>query len=92
MMLRYKARVITAENICFPPYASAFHGSTGNAYGMAIAGFQAFVKIDGPPLDAPMQGLTINGKTNITGGTLQFEDTEQYRRSVQIACNMARRP
>jgi hypothetical protein len=91
MLVRYNARVMPAENICFPPYASAFFGSTGNAYGMAIGGFQAFVKMDGPPLDAAFQALAINGKSDIMGGTIQFEDTEQYRRSVQIAGNMARK-
>jgi len=89
MLVRYKAHRIPAENICFPPYASAFFGSTCNAYGMAIGGFQAFVKIDGPPLAAPFQELTINGKTDITGGYIQYENTEQYRRSVQIAANIA---
>jgi hypothetical protein len=92
MIVRYRARVIPAENICFPPYVSAFFGSTGNAYGLAIGGFQAFVKVDGPRLAAPYPALTINGKTDITGGTIQFEGTEQYRRSVQIAGNIARRP
>jgi len=77
MLMRYKAHRIPAENICFPPYASAFFGSTYNAYGQ--------------PLAVPYQALTINGKTDITGGYLQFENTEQYRRLVQIAGNMARK-
>lgn len=92
MLLRYKARVIPAENICFPPYASTYPLLGCAAYGMAVGGFQAFVKIDGPPLSAPMQALTINGKTDIMCGTIKYEDTEQYRRSVQIADNMALRP
>jgi len=99
IMCRYRSRVMRPENICFPPYASKFpmppslHGVPSlNAYGIAVAGFQAFVKLDDRPLPPMGHALTINGKAEITGGYIEFETTEQFRRMLQVANNMAQKP
>ena len=90
IMLRYRSAAIPPENICFTPYASAFPGQPNRicAYGIAVAGFHAFVKLDKQSLAPEARALSINGKTEITGGYLQFENTHQFRRMLQIARNM----
>jgi hypothetical protein len=94
IMLRYRSAAIPPENICFTPYDSAFPGQPGRirAYGIAVAGFHAFVKLDNRSLAPEARALSINGKTEITGGYLQFEDTHQSRRTLQIARNMGLKP
>jgi len=91
--LRYCSRTIPPENVCFPPYRSAFPPS-GHlfAYGMAIAGLHAFVKLDRRPLPAHFHAATINGKREISGGYLELEETHQFQRMRQIAKNMALKP
>jgi hypothetical protein len=62
------------------------------AYGIAVAGFHAFVKIDNRLLAPDARALTINGNTEITGGYLQLENTHQFRRTLQIVRNMGLKP
>jgi hypothetical protein len=94
IMLRYRSAAIPPENICFTPYASAFPGQPGRirAYGIAVAGFHAFVKLDNQSLTPEARAISINGKTETTGGFLQLEDTHQFRRMLQIARNMGLKP
>ena len=94
IMLCYRSKAIPPENICFTPYASAFPGQPHRicAYGVAVAGFHAFIKLDDQGLPPEMHALTINGKTELTGGYLQFEDTHQFQRTLQIARNMGLKP
>ena len=93
VMLRYRSSVIPPQNICFPPYASAYPGQPdgSRAYGIAVAGFHAFVKLDDKSLAPGGRELSINGKREIVGGHLQFENTEQFRRMRQIARNMSQK-
>jgi hypothetical protein len=93
-MLRYRSRVIPPENICFPPYLSVFPGVPLRlrAYGMAVGGFHAFVKVDSRSLPSVAHELTINGKMHVTGGYLEFEGTQQFQRAKQIARNMKVKP
>jgi hypothetical protein len=90
-MVRYRSRVMPPENICFPPYMSAFPGPPLRlrAYGMAVGGFHAFVKIDAQQLPEPAHGATINGKRQAAGGYLEFERTHQFQHMRQIARNMS---
>lgn len=96
LLMRYRSCAIPAENICFPPYVSRYPGlppwQALNACGVAVGGVHAFVKVDSCPLPAPLRALTINGKSDAVGGYLDFESTHQFRRMVQIAQNMARKP
>jgi hypothetical protein len=89
-MLRYRSAVIPPENICFPPYASAFPGQPNRmcAYGIAVAGLHAVVKLDSQPLAPKVWPSMINGKIGIVGGYMQFEDTNQYPVMLQVAHNM----
>jgi len=89
-MLRYRSHIIPAENVCFPPYASAFPPFKNlKAYGMAVSGFHAFVKLDSQSVPQAWHSTTINGKHEINGGYLQLESTEQFRRLRQVARNMS---
>jgi len=78
------------ENICFPPYVSAFPGPPLRlAYGMAVGGFHSFVKVDRRQLPQLAHGITINGKSQVAGGYLDFERTHQFQQMRQIARNMS---
>jgi hypothetical protein len=93
VMLRYRSRVIPPENVCFPPYASKFPPFRHlDAYGMAVAGLHAFVKLDPQPLAYSSHLITINGKDEANGGYLDLEKTEQFRRMRMIAKNMSLKP
>ncbi|MDR3514712.1 MAG: hypothetical protein P4M00_02770 [Azospirillaceae bacterium] len=96
LMVRYRSKVMPPENICFPPYLSEFPGLSGGlrrrTYGIAVAGFHAFVKIDARPLPYPVPEITVNRKDIIQGGYLEFENTHQFRRLVEIANNMSLKP
>lgn len=88
-MLRYRSHTMPAENVCFPPYASKFSPFRHlNAYGMAISGVQAFVKLDRQPLPASYHAITINGKYEVNGGYLDLEKTHQFQLLRQTARNM----
>ena len=95
-MLRYQSRAIPAENICFTPYVSEFPGLNAGlrrkAYGIAVSGFHAFIKIDAQPLPCPLHQVTINGKDIVHGGYLEFENTHQFKRMLTIANNMNLKP
>jgi hypothetical protein len=95
-MLRYRSRAIPAENICFTPYHSEFPGLNAGmrrkAYGIAVSGFHAFIKVDAQPLPYPLRQVTINGKDVIHGGYLEFENTHQFKRMLMITNNMNRKP
>jgi len=90
VMLRYRSHVMPPDNVCFVPYASAFPPFQHlKAYGIAVAGFHAFVKVDRQPLPLLSRALTINGKSEITGGYLDLEKTHQFRELRRIANNMS---
>lgn len=95
-MLRYRSTVIPPENICAAPYKTLYPGLDEklrrNAYGIALAGFQAFIKVDAQPLPFPLHQITINGKGEINGGYLNFEGTHQFRRMHKVAKNMGLKP
>jgi hypothetical protein len=91
IMLRYRSHVMPPENVCFPPYVSEFPPSGLNAYGVAVSGFHAFVKLDRRPLSHESHMTTINGKSEVTGGYLLLEATHQFQRLLQIAGNIGRR-
>jgi hypothetical protein len=94
MMLRYRSQIIPSENVCFVPYPTAFPGSSARleAYGVAVAGFHAFVKLDIQPLSPELHQVTINGKRDIVGGYLQLEETEQFQKMRAMAHNMSLKP
>jgi|SRR5271166_314704 len=92
-MMRYRCQVMRPENICFPPYKTYFPGWRPlRAYGLAVAGFHAVIKIDGRPIPPEAHMATINGKSEVNGGYLVFEETHQFQRMRQIAKNMALKP
>jgi hypothetical protein len=92
-MLRYRSRVIPPENVCFTPYISKFPPFKHlNAYGMAVAGLHAFIKLDRQPLPSLSQLVTINGKHEANGGYLQLEETDQFQNMQKVAGNMSLKP
>jgi hypothetical protein len=88
-MLRYRSHVMPPENICFTPYASHFPPLRLKAHGMAVSGFHAFVKLDRQPLPHLSHMATVNGKSEVNGGYLQLEATQQFQRLRQIAKQMS---
>jgi hypothetical protein len=100
-MFRYRSRVIQPDQICFAPYATRFpvppsmHGpSRLRAWCLTLAGFYVFVKLDSRPLPQASHNITINSKTEIQGGYVDFESSDQLPQAIQIANNMhlRRRP
>jgi hypothetical protein len=93
-MLRYRSGTVPSENICFIPNSTAFPGDQTrlNAYGVAISGFHAFVKLDSQPLSRDLHQVTINGKHDIAGGYLQLEKAQQFQQMRKIARNMRLKP
>jgi hypothetical protein len=93
IMFRYQARVIPPDNVCFPPYKSFFPGTDRiRAYGLAVGGFHALVKVDGRRLPRDFYAATINGKSEVLGGYLELEKSHQFRVMLQIVKNMSLRP
>jgi hypothetical protein len=92
MLMRYHSRVIPPERICFIPYVTKFQPTRCNAYGLAIGGLHAFVKVDSRPLPDSVSSVAINGRSTILGGTLEFESTKQFAQMQRIARNMAATP
>jgi hypothetical protein len=90
-MLRYRSHVMPPENVCFPPYVSRFPPFRLKAYGMAVSGFHAFVKLDRQSLPHLAYMATVNGKSEVTGGYLQLEATHQFQGLLQIAQNIGRK-
>ncbi|HUB14529.1 MAG TPA: hypothetical protein VMB34_21445 [Acetobacteraceae bacterium] len=90
-MLLYCSQIIPSENVCFVPYPTAFPGNPVRleAYGVAVSGFHAFVKLDTQPLASELHQVTINGKRNIVGGYLRLEETEQFQKMRAMARNMS---
>lgn len=89
-ILRYRSRSIPPENVCFMPYPTAFPGSSirHEAYGVAVAGLHAFIKVDSAPLSPEFHQITINGKQDVVGAYLQLEQTEQFKWMMAMAHNM----
>jgi hypothetical protein len=95
LMVRYRSHVLRPENICLPPYATDFpilSSGRRRAYSMSVAGFQVLVKVDSQPLPGLVHNITINGKSEITGGYVEFEQTKQFDGFVRIAKNIGQRP
>jgi hypothetical protein len=90
-MLRYCSQIIPPENVCFVPYRTAFPGNPVRleAYGVAVAGFHAFVKLETQPLSSELHQVTINGKPDIVGGYVRLEETEQFQKMRAMARNMS---
>ena len=91
-LLRYRSYKIPAENICYPPFKIHLTGQRLTGYSVCVGGFRAFVKTDARPMPQGLAPFVINGKQDIVGGFLDWETTAEYRRSVQMAGNMARKP
>jgi hypothetical protein len=86
---------VAPEQLCFAPYQTKFpvppslHGpSRLRAWAMAVAGFQAVVKLDSQSLPCEAHNLTINGKSDIKGGYVEFEGSDQLPQAVHIPKNM----
>ena len=93
VIMRYRSGVIPPENVCFPPYVSKFPPSGHlHAYGMAVAGLHAWVKLDHQPLPCLAHLTTINGKHEAKGGYLELEQTSQFQHMLKIAENMSLKP
>jgi hypothetical protein len=94
IMVRYRSVKVQPENICFVPYRSKFPAPSAhlNGYGIAVAGLLAFVKVDGQRLAPQWHETTINGKSVIHGGYLDFEQTNQFQAMLTIVRNMGMKP
>lgn len=88
VLWRYKSRVIKEEEIFLPPFKSPFVDGTLDAYSISIGGFRTFVKVDARPLPPALLPMIINGKSEITGGYLYFENTQEFKAMRAIAENM----
>jgi hypothetical protein len=93
-MLRYRSQTVPAENVCFLPYSTTFPCDQVRleAYGVAVSGFHAFVKLDPRPLSWDLHQVTINRKCDIAGGYLELEQTQQFQQMRKMAHNMSLKP
>jgi hypothetical protein len=92
VLYRYKSRVIKAQDIVLLPFKSPFVDGTLDAYSVSMGGFRAFVKVDERSLPRRFRPMMINGKSEIIGGYLYFEKTQEFRATRAIAQNMSEKP
>jgi hypothetical protein len=92
VLFRYRSRVIKEDEICLPPFKSPFIGGKLEAYSIALGGFRALVKVDATLLPPELTPLTINGKSEITGGYLDFEATQEFGAIREIVEKMQQKP
>jgi hypothetical protein len=85
---RYRSRVINEDKICLPPFKSPFVDGHLEAYSISVGGFRAFVKVDPRPVPTALLPMIINGKSEITGGYLDFENTPEFTAMRAIVENM----
>jgi hypothetical protein len=91
ILFRYRSSVIAPEQICLPPFTSPFLAGL-DGYSVAPGGFRALVKVDSRPLPAELEQMIINGKTEITGGFLEFETTHEFAAMRSLVQDMPKRP
>jgi hypothetical protein len=89
MVQRYRSTTTDASKINFYPEPAPFGGL--NAYGFAVGGLRFFVKIDPTPLPVFCKNYIINGKNTLRGLFVDFENTPEFQRDIEMVINAEER-
>jgi hypothetical protein len=85
MVQKYRSATIDTSKINTYPVPSPF--GVLNAYGFAVGGLRFAVKIDPRALPGICRKYIINGKKQIRGLFVDFENTLEFKRTIEMTIN-----
>jgi hypothetical protein len=87
MVQRYRSspRIGDVTRINIYPVYAPFDGL--NAYGFSVSGLRVMVKLDPNPLPDYCNYYIINGKSTLQGLFVDFEETLEFRRAIQMVAS-----
>lgn len=93
LIFRYRTARINERNICVTPFRSPFpwSGPRLRAWNVVVGGFRALIKVDSQRLPLELPSPLVNGRSEIIGGYLDWEETHEYQGMLRILGNMALR-
>jgi hypothetical protein len=89
MVQRYRSATTDASKINIYPELAPFDAL--NAYGFSVGGLRFCVKIDPTPLPVFCKNYIINGKNTLRGLFVDFENTLEFRRTIEMVINAEER-
>ena len=85
MVQRYRSTTTDASKINIYPEPAPF--DVLNAYGFAVGGLRFAVKIDPTPFPEFCRDYIINGKKTLRGLFVDFENTPEFERAIEMVVN-----
>ena len=78
----YRSNTIPVDQLYTLPALAPF--GELNAYGFSLAGYRVTAKIDPRPLPPSCKPYTLNRKNVLRGFFVDFEDTPEFRRTIEM--------
>ena len=82
MVQRYRSKTIDVNGLYSLPELAPF--GELNAYGFSLLGYRVTAKIDPRPLPDFCKPYVLNGKRALRGQIVDFEDTPEFGRAIQM--------